>query len=196
MFTRRIVFLAGILFLANWSACYAQDEDCQIPTGHGVEFLPKTTAPTNLLPRPEPGALTPRDCEFYRWAWQTFLYSTQVTEKTRKPAFLSYSSFADVFHAKPSPQFPRHKAGFLALGPRTLQFSNHAGEGTPSVPIADIRQAGVSALLIDQQGNPVFYGLHMNSAYVRFVKDYQLNTPDGLNSAPVQLEFRNRVGGI
>jgi hypothetical protein len=188
MICSRTIILASYLLLAALPVCHA-DEDCTVPKAPGVVFLPNTSAPTNLLPKPAPGETLPRDCEFYRWAWQTFLYSTQPAPKDGKPALLTYSTFEDVFKLAPSPQFARRKPGFLALGPRTLQFSAKPGGDSNTVPISDIREAGVNALLIDRNGNPVFYSLHMNRTFVRFVNDNRLNTPDGLSSASVQLEF-------
>jgi hypothetical protein len=183
-----------LLALGLIGSAHAQvTDDCLIPQDHGIVFLPKTTPPRNLLPPLEPGQPIPRDCEFYRWAWQAFLYSTQIRDDG-KPSFLHYATFADVFKIAPAKIFASQKAGLLALGPRTLQFSNHPHANSNSISVDDFRQANINTLLIDQRGNPIFYALHMNPTFVSFVTDYALNTPNGLKVAPAQLEFR--VGSI
>ncbi len=188
----RNLFVWSVLAFLLPAAEAADADDCDLPQTRGVVFLPHTTAPTNLLPPLEKGQQLPRDCEFYRWAWQTFLFSTSPSRQSgyqaSKAAFLGYPSFEDVFAKTPAATFPHGKPGMLALGPRTLFFSTHPHDAVAA--IEDIRQANVNSLLVDQHGNAVFYALHMNPTYVHFVKDYGLNTLDGLNAAAAQLEFR------
>lgn len=70
---------------------------CVVPNEPGVSFLPKTSAPKNLMPLPKPGEDLPDDCQFSQGAWQTFLFITQA--RGNKPEFLSYPTFEKVLAA-------------------------------------------------------------------------------------------------
>ena len=188
-----LVLSVAMLFSAR--ALAADADECDIPNQPSVVFLPKTSAPKNLLPTPEPGADLPRDCEFYRWAWQAFLFVTQPQSNyppgNHKPAFLGFKTFQDVFKIKASPLFAEQAGDMLSLAPRNIQSPHTAVFNAGEAPaIGDVRQATVNAVLIDQDGNPIFYALHMNPSFVSFVDDYALNTLDGLKAAPDTLEFR------
>jgi hypothetical protein len=91
-----ITLALSVIMLSFQVALAEESDDCDVPNQTGVEFLPKTTAPLNLMPPLEPGQPIPRDCEFYRWAWQTFLFVTQP-QADQRPAFLKFKSFQDVF---------------------------------------------------------------------------------------------------
>src|SRR5205823_46703 len=80
------------------------------------------------------------------------------------PALFSYPTIDTVFQsAKPKP------AARSALG--------------------DVKQAGGRQILIDQNGNPLFYGIHVNQAYKDFIDHYKLNTKDALVNADPNLFF-------
>jgi len=82
----------------------------------------------------------------------------------------------------------------LSLAPRNLQTPNESvtPEGV-QLPIinAGVTQAGpLRGLLIDQNGNPIFYAIHVNDVYASFVRQNGLTTKDALLKAdPDKLEF-------
>jgi hypothetical protein len=169
--------------------------ECPVPTGGGVSYLPVTTAPTFLMPLPEPQKPLPEDCPFYRAAWQSFLYVTQA--KAGKPAFLGYPTFEKVFKRTASPLFAEQQPGLLSLAPRSIKFPNAGVPADPDLDLGDILQAAGSAalqkVLIDQSGNIVWFAIHLNDAFAAFLRDYDLTNPETLKTLPAELEFRPGV---
>jgi hypothetical protein len=168
----------------------AVSAECPVPKQPSVSFLPTATAPKNLmpLPLPEAGKPTP-DCPFYQWAWQTFLFVTQANGN--KPSFLKYPTFESVFKIKHSPLFADEKAGLLSLAPRKVQYPNNVAPVT--IEISDLEQAKVEDVLIDQNGNAIWYAIHVNNEFVRFLHDYNLTDLNVLKQIPADLEFRPGV---
>jgi hypothetical protein len=161
--------------------------ECESPGQTGLKLLPKTDAPRNLMPLPKPGEVLPADCDFYQWAWQTFMYVTQPTGEN--VAFLRYPTFEDLFGIKASPLFADERAGSLSLAPRNAKLPNAS-----TVDMRDYEQAGgLKDVLIDQNGNLVWYAIHVNQEFARFIKDYQLTDPNVLAHIPKELEFRPGV---
>jgi hypothetical protein len=193
---RLLLCLSASAFFGICAASAEEEEKCTIPSEPGVVFLSKTgktSPPKNLLPVNEPNKDLPADCEFYRWAWHTFLFVTQPN-KSGGPAFLDrqqYPTYEDVFKIKHSPLFAAQEPGLLSLGPRLLKFANqpHSGTGADS-PLNDIQQATVKAVLVDQGRNPILYGIHLNQSFRQFITDYRLDTLDGVKAAPPNLEVR------
>jgi hypothetical protein len=145
-----------------------------------------------LAPGAKPGDFPP-DCEFYRWAWQTFLYSTDAGKK--RPRLLEYATFRDVFNISHSPLFADAKTGQLALAPRTVEHANK--EDTSATQISDLEQANSERVLIDRNGNPIFYQIHVNPIFVEFVKANDLTNIDVLKAIASGLpDLRFRAGSV
>jgi hypothetical protein len=154
-------------------------------------WLPTTPPPSFQKPPPHPEP----DCGFYQPAWQTFLHIAQPAPDGR-PSFLSYATIAEVFGATTTPRFAASKSGFLTLAPRALKGSNDplsdlvgAHDGKAAVVNAGARQAGLNGLLVDKNGNAVFYAIHMNSTFVDFIRHNGLTTKTAVQSADKNLEF-------
>jgi hypothetical protein len=70
----------------------AESPFCSLPPDPTMSWLPKTPAPNEInVPAPRPAS----DCQFYRPAWQRFLFATQPVQGS--PAFLRYPSFEEIF---------------------------------------------------------------------------------------------------
>src|SRR4051812_3956313 len=92
------VALALVLHVALWAA---EEEDCKAPP----EWFPKTPKPTYSKPDPD------SDCDFYKWAWQTFLYVTQSESDTEvTPRFLTYQTPSNLFPPMSTPRFANRNA--------------------------------------------------------------------------------------
>ena len=82
----------------------------------------------------------------------------------------------------------------LSLAPRTAQFPNEnvlrASGNRPGID-AGVNQAGsLRGLLIDQNGNPVYYAIHVNEVFKKFIQDNGLATKNALlNADPDKIEF-------
>src|SRR5947209_20552510 len=83
-----------------------------LEAGHSVADEPKCESPAAWFPvTPKPTYEKPdpdQDCDFYMWAWQTFLYVTQPETPGGPPRFLGYSAPEDIFPQPSStPRFSR-----------------------------------------------------------------------------------------
>jgi hypothetical protein len=127
------------------------------------DWLPTTPELPQFLPVPHPAG----ECPFYRSGWQNFLRAMQP-DANGVPALVNYPTIDEVFtHAKPRPM-------------------NHAFLG-------DIKQAGGRQILIDQNGNSLYYGIHVNDAFADFIHQYGLETAAGLQAYPTNDKTKNLV---
>jgi hypothetical protein len=116
---------------------------------------PNGTPPVQMfLPLPHPGG----ECPFYRGGWQNFLIATEPDSEGR-PRLVSYPTIDTIF----TPKVP-HKPGRAFLG--------------------GIKQAGGRQIVIDQNGNTLYYGIHVNQAYADFIHANHLETADALRAYP------------
>ena len=135
------------------------NEDCPI----GDDWFP-TTAPVRMfVPAPHPDT----ECPFYRGAYQSFLIAAQP-DANGDPAIVHYPTIDDAFiSATPHPV--RNTSGWAWLGA--------------------VRQAGRRQILIDQNGHTLYYGIHMNQAFVNFIKANKLDTVQGIQNVNPTLSF-------
>ena len=159
-------------------------------------WLPNTPAvvSTKAPPKhPEP------DCPFYLAAWQTMLVATQL-DGDGTPAFLKrYSTIEDLFGAGSGIRSAPKKVGTLSLLPRNLQRPNEKllrDKQRPTAIAAGVNQAGMArGLMIDQNGNPIYYAIHVNDVFAQFIRqnfirqNNQLTKDALLNAEPDKLEF-------
>ena len=122
------------------------------------EWLPNTPAVALYKPPPHPAS----ECAFYRAAWQSFLFATQPDAETGQPALKSYATVDDLFQRS----VPRKQ---------------------PRAWLGDVKQAGGRQILIDQNGRPIYYGIHVNEGFSKFVVDNELQTADAVRDAPSDL---------
>lgn len=156
-----------------------EEEDCFIDES----WVTGKVAPDNRQPE------SPlEDCSAYRWAWQTFLYITSKESPSANYDFLLFPGFDDVFKIIKQSNFARisdvsaKRSAFLNLAPRTPEPE------TPSV-FDGIKQAGLDGILVDQNGQAIFYAIHMNSVFVDFVKRKGINNFTKLESIDPDVEF-------
>lgn len=188
---RLTVFLACSLGVALMGATPV-GAACDAPP----EWLPSTPAPDFSRPPPHQAP----DCVFYTPAWHTFLHVLQPAPDG-KAAFLSYPTIADVFGPISAQKVVFRQSSLLSLSPRAFKGSNdpssdppgRAGPSSPSAINAGVRQAGLDGLLIDQNGRPIFYAIHMNSAFEAFVRSNGLTTKAAVQGADPELVFPKGV---
>jgi hypothetical protein len=117
----------------------------------------------SCFPQPHPAD----ECPFYRPTFQQFMIATQP-DATGKPFFLTWRTLETTFTAA------------------------HRNDTIPTVPVIEdgITQAGGRRILIDANGNPIYYGIHMNPIFVDFVKEFGLDAGiDAVKAADPQLEI-------
>ena len=113
------------------------------------------------LPLPHPAG----ECQFYQQSWQEFMIATQP-DASGKPAFLGWNTIENTFGAG-------------------------AGKPNPTIPVltAGVTQAGGRQVVIDQNGHALYYSIHMNPAFVKFVNDAHLTTADQIRRADPSIHF-------
>jgi len=119
------------------------------------DWLPDTPPVALFKPLPHPET----ECPFYRGGWQNFLIAMQPAAPNGTPALLSYPTIDTVFQSSQP-----HAATRSVLG--------------------DIKQAGGRQILVDQNGNSLYYGIHVNQEFKDFIAANGLQTADAIRSAP------------
>ncbi len=179
--------VSGLMLLAVCSGLACGTETLHFPAGTGgtgginssndcpldSDWLSETS-PTNLaqpLPHPNP------ECPFYQASVRYFLSAT-LAASGPEPALASYATIDDVF-TRPAPLAP----GALA--------SPGAHRGTASRAwLGNVKQPGnPNAILIDQAGHAVYYGIHLDDGFVGFVDNQQLQTVAAIRNVDPNLEF-------
>jgi hypothetical protein len=145
----------------------------------------------------EPPPHPDTECPFYRGAYQNFLIATQPLPDG-DPILVDYPTIDDAFHTAYPTGFARNSGpapgtnmsdpcenpgGFAAAA------VVHKGAATGKAWLGAIRQAGQRNILVDQDRHTLFYGLHMNQAFVDFVRTNNLGTVAGILLVPPALEF-------
>lgn len=123
----------------------------------GDDWLPRTPDVELYKPPAHPAD----ECPFYRASFQYFMISTQP-DANGEPALKSWATIDDLFER--SHPRPERRAW-----------------------LGDIKQAGARQILIDQNGRPIYYGIHVNQAFADFVSDNGLETADAIRKAPEDL---------
>jgi hypothetical protein len=144
---------------SSTSAAIVANEDCPV----SAEWFPTTPPVRMFVPTPHPDT----ECPFYRGAYQSFLIATQPGSGGQ-PALLGYATLDDAF-VSATPRAPRNTAGRAWLG--------------------TVRQAGYRNVLVDQDGHTLYYGLHMNQAFVDFIRANGLQTVNGILNVNPNLSF-------
>jgi hypothetical protein len=193
-----IPFVVGSLSLAALffpPAAVAEPESpfCSLPPDPSEPWLPVTPQPREaLVPSPRPAS----DCQFYRPAWQRFLVATQPIGGV--PAFLRYPSFSQIFKEASggTNRSSSEQQRTLELFPRNMQRPNHS---TPSQQeLLDKNQAGLNGVqggyLIDQHGRFVFYQIHVNPAFLQFLKNQHLDTEAGIRAINIDANPPSKEG--
>ncbi len=178
---RSFAIAAGLLF----SALCAQAQNCPAP----ASWFPHSQTPA---PNPNifPGNTTATDCDFHQWAWQEFLYVTQIVDGG--PRFMSYPTGEDLFPTDPT-QKPLKAAALktrnfrppLKLKVRALKpKSGGTLDVTSDETAGSITQAGSGGILVDQNGNPLYYSVHFDWTFYTFIETnsyYDYSTYVGTN---------------
>ncbi|MES2064595.1 MAG: hypothetical protein V4456_21940 [Bacteroidota bacterium] len=150
-------------------ASLADEENCS------ADSLFPIRAPLNA--EPDSG----QECQFYQWAWASFLYITQ--DSLNKPRFLSYATPTELFSAGATPLFAKQSSRTnLLLAPRLE-------EDSVVTSFAEVEQATSKGVLIDKNGRAIYYAQHINNTFASFVKQHNLTNMDTLFAAKPDLEF-------
>jgi hypothetical protein len=117
---------------------------------------------TDLQKMPEPdneGFHSETNCEFHEWSWQMFQWLMQDVEG--EPRFLSFET----------------PYSLLGISTREVLLPRSSKSNEPQ-GFDEVRQAGPDGILVDQQGNPIYYSQHLDDTWVKFIKDNDLLDPE------------------
>jgi hypothetical protein len=193
---RRILVVLGVTLTATFCGQLAltlpassepESPFCSLPPDPAIPWLPTTPIPhESSAPSPRPAS----DCQFYRAAWQRFLVATQPTGGNPSiPTFLTYPSFPQIFSNPNNPSLVQQIEDFrtgrgfvLQLFARNIQRPNNPSKTEQQ--LLDTVQAGidgkVGGYLLDQKGRFVFYQIHINPAFLQFIRNQQLTTKEAI----------------
>ncbi len=153
-------FNARPLTLAPTSSATALTANEDCPIS--AEWFPSTPPVRMFVPSPHPDT----ECPFYRGAYENFLVSTQP-DTSGDPALVHWATLDDAFVGAPHAQRNTQSRAWLGV----------------------VRQAGYRSVLIDQDGHTLYYGLHMNQAFVDFIRANDLRTVKGILNVDPNLSF-------
>jgi hypothetical protein len=172
------------------------NEDCPagddwLPMGGG---LPPPVRMFDPPPHPD------TECPFYRGAYQNFLIATTPVPGTSDPMLVNYATLDDAFQSAYNKRGLIRNTGDLAgNGSSADPYVNPSGAAgaamvrkgpaTGKAWLGAVRQAGQRNVLIDQDDHTLYYGIHMNQAFVDFIKANKLQTVDGILNVDPNLEF-------
>ena len=124
-------------------------------------WFPVTPPVVYFQPLPHPET----ECPFYIFNFQHFLLATQP-RPDGSPAFLHWPTIETT-------------------------FGRHAGDPPPEIPVltGGVRQAGAREVLVDQNGNAIYYGLHFNQRFVNFIIEKKLTTAEEIRNADPSIKF-------
>ena len=167
------LFIAAFFSLSVATITHAHAEDiCDASASWLLAKMPASNAQPMNHKQFADKSLPDADCPFYQNAWQRFLIATKSDGKG-VPDFLTYPTIRDVF----VPSVP------------TLRNVD------PALPLLDagINQAKSQGILIDQNGNPVFYAIHVNAAFKTFVSANGLRTVSDLQKVKQDLALPSGI---
>lgn len=124
------------------------------------------------------------DCPFYQAAWQTFLYVTRPDYGV--PVFLNnFATIESTFGSQSKVAFPPRKPGKLALLPLPAKTPHKLTAGIEEAT----RLGGTGGVLIDRDGFPVYFAIHMNDVFTNFLEKNNLKTAIGVQKARTDIFF-------
>ncbi|HEY4013932.1 MAG TPA: hypothetical protein VGM06_11385 [Polyangiaceae bacterium] len=165
------------------------NEDCPA----GDDWLPVPPAVPMIEPAPHPDS----ECPFYRGAYQNFLIATAPTA-SGDPGLVNYAAIDDAFQTQYPTGFQRNTGSLdptlssdpcVNSGGATGAATARKGPPNGRAWLGAIKQAGFRNIEIDPDGHSLYYGLHMNQAFVQFLVDNNLQTKTGILHADPNLQF-------
>jgi hypothetical protein len=153
----------------------APKQPCPLGFGWAEGLVSYTAYPAPPFPTEDTASLSAPDCAFHQWSWEAFVWATAIGPDGR--ARFTTLHNGDELGKKPAAAAKGPKP--LGLKPRDLKPAGaRESQDDPS-------QAG-GGLLVDQNGQIVWYSTHMNDAYFTFLQQYG---GSNYSQAPVSLTF-------
>ena len=130
-----------------------------------------TWFPHEDTPRPSDDSFDDNTiCNFHIWSWQMFLWLTQ--DHNGQPRFLSFETPYSV----------------LGIENREVLLPT-LHKGTHTENFDEYLQAGPDGILVDHNGNPVYYSQYLDENFVQFIKDNDLTNPAAVRALKADTSF-------
>jgi hypothetical protein len=134
-----------------------------------AEGLVKYINPQAQFPTQDTQNSTPPgvDCVFHQWSWEAFVWATAIIQPPGAPTAQPRFLFLPNLDGLTSPELAKAGPKPLVLKPRTLKK-----RGAAQDPNFGFNQAGSGGIIVDQNGQVVWYSVHANDIYFQFAKQY------------------------
>ena len=130
----------------------------------GANAGPKSVFPVNdTAIKKVNGVDHPDDCDFHEWSWEAFVWATAIGPD-------GYARFRTLHNAD---ELFGNKATMTAgKGPKPLSLKPRdlKPTGAPQARSGDEAAQAGGGMIVDQNGQIVWYSTHMNDTYFNFVK--------------------------
>jgi hypothetical protein len=149
------------------------------------------------VPMIDPAPHPDTECPFYRGAYQNFMIAGTPLPNG-DPLIVNYATIEDTFQTQYPTGFTRNTGSLdpktspdpcVNAGGQAGATAARSGPASGRAWLGAIKQAGFRNILIDQDGHTLYYGLHMNQAFVDFVAANNLQTPAGILKVDPTLPF-------
>lgn len=132
------------------------------PTFGWAEGLVQYIAPQAAFPTQDTANPSMTDCAFHQWSWEAFVWATALDPASGQPRFLALSNL----NGLDTPALAAKGQKPLVLKPRTMKPRGSQQDAD------EFQQAGPQGVIVDQNGQVVWYSAHANDLYFKFVKKY------------------------
>lgn len=149
---------------------------CPLGVGWAEGLVQYTKYPAPPFPTSETKSLCAVDCNFQQWSWEAFVWATAIGADGRA-RFTTFGNVDELLKKAPAAKGPKP----LGLKPRDLKPRGARAVASDNTP----QQAG-GGIVVDQNGQIIWYSTHMNPAYFQFVQKYG---GAGYAKAPATLNF-------
>lgn len=146
------------------------------------------TAPAAWFPhektaRPDDNANFNSNCAFHQWSWQMFLWLTQPSGPNGMLRFETFATPGDLFavnDAKLMAHDDLPARSELILTPRSAKPGG-------ATNLDEINQAGSNGILVERDGDVVYYSQHLNQTFYDFIRENNFNLPENyVKASPAQ----------
>jgi hypothetical protein len=164
-----LLALAALLSSATVSAqsptpTASPNPSCPLGFGWAEGLVAYTAYPASPFPTEDTANLSAPDCAFHQWSWEAFVWATAIG-KDGRARFTTLHNVDEV--GKTATAVATKGPKPLGLKPRDLKPAG----ARQTKPGDDPSQAG-GGVLVDKDGQIVWYSTHMNDAYFNFLQQY------------------------